>query len=131
MATARTAVRPSPARALDMHRHWHGATVKAPFRRVRSSGPPLAAVPSDRQRVRKIWVVAAALMIGLPLSAVCANGRLSMRVSPSIGFAPKTSAFEFQSLPGGRYAVRAVLRRQGGRGLAAAEMHVTLLEGPK
>lgn len=42
--------------------------------------------------------------------------------------APCASVFEFRSLPAGLYAVRAVLKGQGGRELATAETQVTLID---
>jgi hypothetical protein len=43
--------------------------------------------------------------------------------------APRTSVFEFRSLPSGFYAVRAVLKGQGGREIAATQTLVTLVDG--
>jgi hypothetical protein len=43
--------------------------------------------------------------------------------------APRTSTFEFRSLPTGMYSVRAVLKGQGGHHLATTERTVNIVEG--
>ena len=43
-------------------------------------------------------------------------------------FAPKTNIFEFRSLPMGEYAVRAVLKGQGGRELASSVQKVNIVD---
>jgi hypothetical protein len=42
---------------------------------------------------------------------------------------PRTSTFEFRSLPTGMYSVRAVLKGQGGHHLATTERTVNIFEG--
>ena len=42
--------------------------------------------------------------------------------------APRTNYFQFRSLPTGQYSVRAILRGQGGRELAAVEQRVSIVE---
>jgi hypothetical protein len=43
--------------------------------------------------------------------------------------APRTTMFEFRSLPSGAYSVRAVLKGQGGHKLATVERTVNIVEG--
>ena len=43
--------------------------------------------------------------------------------------APRTTYFQFRSLPTGQYSVRAILRGQGGREIAAVERKVNIVEG--
>jgi hypothetical protein len=43
--------------------------------------------------------------------------------------APRTSMFEFKSVPSGEYMVRAVLKGQGGRELATIDRQVNVVEG--
>src|SRR5262245_48717690 len=43
--------------------------------------------------------------------------------------APRTTVFQFRSLPTGEYAVRAVLKGQGGHERATVERKVTIVEG--
>lgn len=43
--------------------------------------------------------------------------------------APRTTYFQFSSLPTGQYSVRAILRGQGGREIAAVERRVNIVEG--
>jgi hypothetical protein len=43
--------------------------------------------------------------------------------------APRTTTFEFRSLPTGMYSVRAVLKGQGGHQLASLERKVNVVEG--
>lgn len=43
--------------------------------------------------------------------------------------APRTTYFQFRSLPTGQYSVRAILRGQGGREIAAVERRVNIVEG--
>jgi hypothetical protein len=103
-------------------------------------------------------------------SAIGATERLSIRVSPSVAFAPanlrvrttveasdanraieiiaespdfyrsseiqldgehapRTTMFEFRSLPSGLYAVTGVLKGQGGRELASTSVTVNVVEG--
>lgn len=98
-----------------------------------------------------------------------ANERLSIRVSPSVAFAPanlvvrttvepdpsnrsmeiiaessefyrsseiqldgedapRTSVFQFRSLPSGEYSVKAILKGPGGRELATVDRHVNVVE---
>jgi hypothetical protein len=114
-----------------------------------------------------------ACLVGVVLLAsgvLGASDKLSMRVSPSVAFAPanlvvrttveadqqnraieiiaeadrfyrsseiqldgehapRTSTFEFRSLPTGMYSVRAVLKGQGGHHLATTERTVNIVEG--
>jgi uncharacterized protein (DUF2141 family) len=112
------------------------------------------------------WLVT--LMI-LMSSAVTANDRLAMRVSPAVAFAPatlsvrttieadagnrsveivaesadfyrsseiqldgeaapRTTIFQFRSLPTGQYAVRAILKGQGGHEIATVQRRVDIVE---
>lgn len=43
--------------------------------------------------------------------------------------APRTTTFEFRSLPTGSYSVRAVLKGQGGHPLARTERNVNIIDG--
>ena len=43
--------------------------------------------------------------------------------------APRTTYFQFRSLPTGEYSVRAILKGQGGHELASAERKVNIVEG--
>ena len=45
--------------------------------------------------------------------------------------APRTTMFEFRSLPGGEYQVRAILKGQGGEQLAEVQTRVNVIEGER
>lgn len=111
----------------------------------------------------------ALVVLTLTTGSLGANERLSMRVSPTVSFAPanlvvqtrvaadnnnraieivaespefyrsselpldgerapRTTRFEFKSLPGGNYEVRAVLKGAGGEELASVQSHVNVVE---
>ena len=113
--------------------------------------------------------VSVAAMFALISAAAGADEKISMRVSPSVAFAPanlsvrttiaadaknraieivaestdfyrssemqldgesapKTTIFQFRSLPTGEYSVRAVLRGQGGRELASTAQIVNIVD---
>jgi hypothetical protein len=108
-------------------------------------------------------------LVILTTSAVNANDRLAIRVSPAVAYAPatlrvqttieadaanrsveiiaesedfyrssqiqldgeaapRTTIFQFRSLPTGEYAVRAILRGQGGHEITSVERKVTIVE---
>ena len=111
----------------------------------------------------------ALVVLALTAGSLGANERISMRVSPTVSFAPanlsvqttvaadnsnraieivaespefyrssempldgdrapRTTRFEFKSLPGGNYDVRAVLKGVGGEELASVLSHVNVVE---
>jgi hypothetical protein len=113
--------------------------------------------------------VGVAAMFALISAVAGADEKISMRVSPSVAFAPanlsvrttiaadaknraieivaestdfyrssemqldgesapKTTIFQFRSLPTGEYSVRAVLRGQGGRELASTAQIVNIVD---